>query len=334
MDKAREELQNCYKTKDSLREEYYKNLYEFELQNDKVRHIKQMISQKKRMVEERENMKERIEKKKSELDSRMNPNTKEIETCEHLIQYCNRLKVQQGLVPPSNEEVARKTQYDMISEFNRQDIEQKLKDGKIQAVESKKDDTVQVGGGKGKKGKKNKKEVKQEQAETFNIDFGVIAKFGLVSVSPPSSPLEIEPKIEELKKKKEWFQREGEDTLKKERQDIDKHIEKMVEAEIEEERRKEQIELYGEEEDKEEEDQEERKHSHRGRGGFKGFGDKKYKDRGEFDGSDDEDEVSFQNAYTKPSRGGGQQINRGKVASRGRGAKVPQINDDDDFPTL
>ena len=239
------------------------------------------------------------------------------------------------MVPPSNEEVARKTQYDMISEFNRQDIEQKLKDGKIQAVESKKDDTVQVGGGKGKKGKKNKKETRQEQAETFSIDFGAIAKFGLVGVSPPTAPEGLDPKIEELKQKREWLQKDGEDELRKERLDIDKHIEKMVEADIEEEKRKEHAEIYGEEEDKEEEGQEERKHSHRGRGGAnKGFGDRKHRDRGEFDGSDDEDEYSFQNAYTKPSRGGGQQVNRGKVASRGRGARVPQINDDDDFPTL
>ena len=112
--------------------------------------------------------------------------------------------------------------------------------------------------------------------------------------------------------------------LKKERLDIDKHIEKMVEAEMEEERKKQLAEQYGEEEANEEENQEERKQSHRGRGGMsKGYGDRKQRDRGEFDGSDDEDEYSFQNAYTKPSRGGGQQVNRGKVASRGRGARVP-----------
>ena len=205
IDKAREELQNCYKTKDEMREQYYKNLYEFELQNDKIRHIKQMISQKKRMTEEREEIKARIEKKKSELNDMSNPNLKEIDTCEHLILYCQKLKVQQGMVPPTSEEVARKTQYDLISEFNRQDIEQKLKDRKIEAVESKKDETVQIGGGKGKKGKKNKREPKQEQAESFSIDFGAIAKFGLVGVSPPSSPDELDPKIEELKQKKAWF---------------------------------------------------------------------------------------------------------------------------------
>lgn len=46
-------------------------------------------------------------------------------------------------------------QNDYIAEQHRQELEQKLKDGKIQAAVSKKDDlTVVGGGGKGKKGKK------------------------------------------------------------------------------------------------------------------------------------------------------------------------------------
>jgi hypothetical protein len=93
------------------------------------------------------------------LENTPNPNLKEIETCSHLIQYCQKLKVQQGLVPASSEEVAAKTQKDMINEYNRQDLEQKLKDGKIQAVMNKKDDeVVQIGGKGGKKGKKQKQQ--------------------------------------------------------------------------------------------------------------------------------------------------------------------------------
>lgn len=45
IDKGNEKLSGAYKEKDKLREEYYKNLYEFELQNDKIRHIKGMINQ-------------------------------------------------------------------------------------------------------------------------------------------------------------------------------------------------------------------------------------------------------------------------------------------------
>ena len=47
--------------------------------------------------------------------------------------------------------LAKKTEQSMIAEYNRQDIEQKLKDGKISA-EHKKDETIiVVGKGKGKK---------------------------------------------------------------------------------------------------------------------------------------------------------------------------------------
>lgn len=42
----------------------------------------------------------------------------------------------------------------MIAEYNRQDIEQKLKDGKISAQHKKDEGMVVVGGGKGKKGRK------------------------------------------------------------------------------------------------------------------------------------------------------------------------------------
>lgn len=43
----------------------------------------------------------------------------------------------------------------MINEYNKQDIAQKLTDGKLMAVEKKKDDLF-GGGNKGKKGKKQK----------------------------------------------------------------------------------------------------------------------------------------------------------------------------------
>ena len=77
-----------------MREEYYKALYEYELQNDRVRWIKGLINQQKKLVGIQEDKKERIAKKRAEIESRPNPNQKEIETCEHLIQYCHKLKIQ------------------------------------------------------------------------------------------------------------------------------------------------------------------------------------------------------------------------------------------------
>lgn len=67
----------------------------------------------------------------------------------------------------------------------RQDLQQKLKDGKIQAV-VKKDESMQVGGGnKGKKGKKARVQ-KTDGPQGLNVDFALISKFGLVGVSPPT----------------------------------------------------------------------------------------------------------------------------------------------------
>ena len=45
IDQANEKLSDAYKTKDKMREDYYKALYEYELQNDKVRWIKGLINQ-------------------------------------------------------------------------------------------------------------------------------------------------------------------------------------------------------------------------------------------------------------------------------------------------
>mgnify|MGYP001485130041 CR=1 FL=1 len=72
--------------------------------------------------------------KQAEIESRDNPKAKEIETCDNLIKYCNKLKIQLGLVEPSSEEVAKKTETEMINQFNKTDLDSKIKDGKILAV--------------------------------------------------------------------------------------------------------------------------------------------------------------------------------------------------------
>ena len=56
-------------------------------------------------------------------------------------------------MPPTSEEVAVKTQKDFMAEYNKQDLEQKLKDKRIIAADSKKE-VMMVVGGKGKKDKK------------------------------------------------------------------------------------------------------------------------------------------------------------------------------------
>jgi len=45
-------LSSIYKSKDQMREDYYKDLYEFEVQNDRIRYIKGLINKQKRLKAE------------------------------------------------------------------------------------------------------------------------------------------------------------------------------------------------------------------------------------------------------------------------------------------
>lgn len=268
IDKNNEDVQNGFKTKDKLREEYYKALYDFELQNDKVRYIRGLMRQQKDLAAASDDKKDRIARKKAEIENRENPNGKEIETCDHLIKYCNKLKAQKGLVPETSEEVAKKTEQTMIAEYNRQDIEQKLKDGKIQAVHKKEENIIKVGGGKGKKGRKQR-QPKNDGGDGLNIDFAVINKFGLVGVSPPIAAESLDAKITELEETQKRYQTKGSEQMQQEKDALEQDIERMVEDDIEAERKAAESEEYGDEEEKAVEE-DGRKPSHRGRGGFGG----------------------------------------------------------------
>jgi len=78
IDKANEEVKQAYITKDQMRESYFKQLYEFELQNDKVRWIKGYINVQKNANAIKEEKQKRIVAKRADLEGRENPHTKEI----------------------------------------------------------------------------------------------------------------------------------------------------------------------------------------------------------------------------------------------------------------
>ena len=94
IDSTNEEIQNSYKAKDETREAHYEAMYKFDLQNDKIRWIRGLRNQKKYLESEGADRQERIAKKREELANATNPNEKKVETCDHLIKYCNKLKVQ------------------------------------------------------------------------------------------------------------------------------------------------------------------------------------------------------------------------------------------------
>ena len=60
IEKNNEEIQNSFKKKDQMREEYYKTLYEFELQNERNRWIKGLLRQQKDLAKVSEEKAQRI----------------------------------------------------------------------------------------------------------------------------------------------------------------------------------------------------------------------------------------------------------------------------------
>lgn len=131
IEKDNEELTSIYKTKDRSREEWFKALYEYEVQQKYIAYAKGLRAQQRRMAAQQEERNKRIEEKKAAIAARPNPHTKEIETCRDLIKYCNKLKAQAGLTAPTSEEVAQQAQTDYYAEQKRAELDQKLKDGKI-----------------------------------------------------------------------------------------------------------------------------------------------------------------------------------------------------------
>lgn len=62
IEKSNEQISEIYKTKDRLREEFFKNKLEFEIQNDRVRWIKKMAAEQKRLTGQNEDKQARKEK--------------------------------------------------------------------------------------------------------------------------------------------------------------------------------------------------------------------------------------------------------------------------------
>lgn len=168
---------------------------------------------------------------------------------------------------------------------------------------------VQIGGGKGKKGKKQKKVIEYEDA--FTIDINVIRKFGLILVSVPTVPEELDKKIKEIEDKQKWYEDNGKD--------------KLAEQILELKRLNEEAEK---EEEKEVEDPERETRGGRGRGGYKGGrgerggrggrGRPEFRVRSEFEGDDDEE---FLPTTTK-------------VVKKPKQSKADLVIDDDNYPTL
>ena len=102
--KVKEDLQTLYDKKNLIREEYFQTKLEFELERDEIYQQEWIVKQKQRILDNEKYRLEKIESRKQALLDRPHPYQKEIDTCEHLIAYCNKLKVLTGLVQAPVEE--------------------------------------------------------------------------------------------------------------------------------------------------------------------------------------------------------------------------------------
>lgn len=76
------------------------------MEKDQIYHSEWIAKEKQKLIDRERQRQERIEARKQALLDRPNPFQKEIETCEHLIAYLNKLKVLTGLVPaPADEQI-------------------------------------------------------------------------------------------------------------------------------------------------------------------------------------------------------------------------------------
>jgi hypothetical protein len=80
------------------KENYYKAKLEFELEDNEMYHYERMTKDKAYIIEKEERRQKYITEMKQNMVDRPNPYEKEIDTCEHLIAYMNRLRHQFGLV--------------------------------------------------------------------------------------------------------------------------------------------------------------------------------------------------------------------------------------------
>lgn len=77
------------------------------MEQDQIKHAEWIAREKQKLTEREESKKARIEAKKQALLDRPNPYEKEIDTCNQLIGYCQKLKYKYGLVELEGEEAIK-----------------------------------------------------------------------------------------------------------------------------------------------------------------------------------------------------------------------------------
>lgn len=191
-------------------------MYEFDLEDQEQKYAEWIRSTKEKKVKREQERLKRIDEIKQQLRDRPNPYEKEIETCEHLIAYFNKLKVLNGLGEEKEQSILD-VEKSMQSQFAKEDITKKVTEGKIERAKTKEEreqESMMQFGGKKKKQQRKQKDVVVEEA--FKIDFTVINKLSFLKISPPLGPTDLDAKVKELEKRREEYEAEGEKKLSEE----------------------------------------------------------------------------------------------------------------------
>ena len=117
--KIDEQITELYSQKDQRREEYWKGRYDHKVQRDQIAHIEWMTNQKARALEALEEKEKLKQEHQSAISNLPHPYLKELETCDHLTHFLNKLKMQAGLVV-DNEALARQAQAAELEEANKE----------------------------------------------------------------------------------------------------------------------------------------------------------------------------------------------------------------------
>lgn len=138
IEKQKADLKEIYSQKDEVREEYYKTKFEYEVENDEIKHFEHIVRVKETLGLRDQQRQERLAARTQALADRPNPFQKELETCERLIGYCELIKKKLGLGGQTDETIKEETKQ-IINQLAKEDVNKKVKDGKLEAVKSKKE---------------------------------------------------------------------------------------------------------------------------------------------------------------------------------------------------
>ena len=162
----RKRIPETYQKKDALREEFYKQMFDYAVQQDEIKHIEGMHRLKKRLAEEEEDKKRRKEERRIAKENRGRPYETEIYLCDHLQKLCRKMKrdydeAKGFAAAPAEEDAKEEKEEEGLAAVLAQNFEKQLKDGKVEYVKPKKErEAAEVYYAGNKKDKRRKRKQK------------------------------------------------------------------------------------------------------------------------------------------------------------------------------